>query len=115
MQEKQQGPIVRRSRVEVAQLVAEYESGILSRDEFCQKHGLTVATLRRYRLRRQRKRKVIAPSRLIAVELTEAKPADPSATSIPLSVVLRTGRRIEVNSGVDASLFSQIVQLLEKL
>jgi transposase-like protein len=37
----------RRSRAEVERLVAEYEASGLSREEFCQRHGLALATLAR--------------------------------------------------------------------
>jgi len=39
----------RRSRQEVEQLVAEYESSGLSRSEFCRERGLGLSTLDRYR------------------------------------------------------------------
>ena len=38
----------RRSRQEVEQLVAEYESSGLSRNEFCRERGLSLSTLSRY-------------------------------------------------------------------
>jgi len=41
----------RRSRAEAGQLVAEYEASGLSQVEFCQKQGLRLATLARYRKR----------------------------------------------------------------
>ena len=41
----------RRSRVEVEKLVAEYEASGLTRDGFCQQHGLSVTTLDKYRQR----------------------------------------------------------------
>ena len=42
----------RRSRAEAEQLVVEYEASGMSRAEFCQKQGLSLATLARYRKRR---------------------------------------------------------------
>ena len=44
----------RRSRQEVEQLVAEYESSGLSQNEFCRERGLALSTLGRYRTRRKR-------------------------------------------------------------
>ena len=41
----------RRSRGEAAALVAEFEAGGLSRQEFCRQRGLAVGTLDKYRLR----------------------------------------------------------------
>ena len=44
----------RRSRQEVKQLVAEYESSGLSRSEFCRERGLGLSTLDRYRTQQKR-------------------------------------------------------------
>jgi hypothetical protein len=41
----------RRSRAEAEQVASEYEGSGLSRVEFCRKHGLSLATLARYRKR----------------------------------------------------------------
>ena len=50
----------RRSRQEVEQLIAEYESSGLSRSEFCRERGLSLSTLSRYRKRRDGKRRLAA-------------------------------------------------------
>src|ERR1039458_7634836 len=44
----------RRSRHEVEQVVAEFESSGLSRIEFCRQRGLALSTLGRYRKRQER-------------------------------------------------------------
>ncbi len=41
----------RRSRAEAEQLVTGHEAGGLSREVFCQRHGLALSTLARYRRR----------------------------------------------------------------
>src|SRR5208337_1883955 len=41
----------RRTRAEAEQVAGEYEGSGLSRVEFCRKHGLSLATLARYRKR----------------------------------------------------------------
>jgi hypothetical protein len=102
----------RRSRQEVDQLVAEYESSGLSRDEFCRERGVGLSTLDRYRT--QRKRQVPAGSNaLLAVEVSGRAPGPVAATSSALAVVLRGGRRIEVGCGFDSGALAQLVRVLE--
>ena len=91
-------------------MVVEYEAGGMSREEFCQKHGLALSTLARYQRRREQGHDEGAgPSRWLAVELSGAHPAAASS----LAVVLRGGRRIEVGRGFDAQTLEQLVSLLE--
>jgi len=100
----------RRSRAEAAQLVAEYEAGGLSREEFCRERELALSTLARYRKqRRQEQGDAAGPNRWLAVELSGAHPAGASG----LAVVLASGRRIEVGRGFDANTLEQLVSLLE--
>jgi len=102
----------RRSRHEVEQLVAEYESSGLSQNEFCQKRGLALSTLARYRARRKRQ----APAgnnALLAVEVSGRAPASVAETGSALAVVLRGGRRVEVGRGFDAGTLEQLVHVLE--
>jgi hypothetical protein len=97
----------RRSRHEVEQLVAEFESSGLSRIEFCRERGLALSTLGRYR---RRERQAPAGSgALLAVEVSGQAPAPLGA----LAVVLRGGRRIEVGRGFDACALEQLVRVLE--
>ena len=86
-------------------MVAEYETSGLSRQEFCLKHGLALATLDRYRKRRQE-----APgnSGWVAVELSGG-----SESGSALAVVLLSGRRIEVSRGFDAHTLEELVCVLE--
>jgi len=102
----------RRSRQEVEQLVAEYESSGLSRVAFCRERGLALSTLGRYRSRRER----LAPAgsnALLAVEVSGRAPACGAAMGSALAVVLRGGRRIEVGRGFDTGALEQLVRLLE--
>jgi hypothetical protein len=103
-------PRRRRSRAQAEQLVVEYAAGGMSREEFCQKHGLALSTLARYQRRREQGQDEGAgPSRWLAVELSGAHPAGASG----LAVVLTGGRRIEVGRGFDTQTFQQLVSLLE--
>jgi transposase-like protein len=115
MNEKQAGAMARRrSRAEVDELVAEYETAGLSRQEFCRQHGLAVGTLDRYRRRRQAPAKKASGSRWVAVEVSGAKRMDSSEPGVVLAVVLTNGRRIEVKRGFDTNLLAQLLPLLEQ-
>jgi hypothetical protein len=102
----------RRSRQEVEQLVAEYESSGLSRIEFCRERGVALSTLGRYRSRQKRQ----APDGgdgLLAVEVSGRRQASGMGAGSALAVVLRGGRRIEVGRGFDADALEQLVRVLE--
>jgi len=86
----------RRSAVEAMSLVAEYEASGLSRRAFCSVRGLAVATLDLYRKRSREgtgRFGGTVPQRLVAVEIERGSEAPRSSA---LTVVLRSGRRIEV-------------------
>jgi transposase-like protein len=103
-------PRRRRSRAEAEELVVEYETSGLSREEFCQKHGLALSTLVRYQRRREQgPGESGGPSRWLAVELSSAQLGGASG----LAVVLRCGRRIAVERGFDAKTLEQLVSRLE--
>src|SRR5215469_6143224 len=105
----------RRTRAEVEQLVAEFESSGMRRSEFCRSRGLSWGTLNRH-LKRQRGQRhaVKAVGRLLTVEL-----ASPDRTgqreSGGLAVVLASGRRIEVGSGFDTHTLQRLVSVLERV
>jgi hypothetical protein len=104
----------RRSRHEVEQLVAEFESSGLRQNEFCRERGLALSTLGRYRTRRRRQ----APAGsnvLLAVEVSGRAPEPFTSTASALAVVLRDGRRVEVGRGFDAGTLGQLVHVLEGL
>jgi hypothetical protein len=104
----------RRSRAEVAELVREFAASGLTRHAFCEGRGLSVAALDKYRRRVAKATEGIAASkgRLIAVEVKPAVPAN-KATSA-LRVELANGRRIEVDSGFDATVLRRLLSLLEQ-
>src|SRR5690242_9617325 len=116
MSEKQlEGARRRRSRAELNQLVAEYEASGLTRQEFCGRHGLALATLDRYRKRRQQRREdSSADSRFLRVELSGPKQAaGPGGRD--LIVLLSNARKIEVKRGFDAEMLAQLVRVLEQV
>ena len=102
----------RRSRQEVEQVVAEYESSGLSRIEFCRERGVALSTLGRYRRRRERQAPT-GSNALLAVEVSGGAPAPVAAMGSALAVVLRGGRRIEVGRGFDTGALEQLVRVLE--
>ena len=103
----------RRSRQEVDQLVAEYESSGLSRSEFCRERGLGLSTLDRYRTQQRRQQAPAGRNVLVAVEVSGRAPVFGAGTGSALAVVLRGGRRIEVGRGFDTGALEQLVRVLE--
>ena len=99
-------------------MVGEYEASGLSRVEFCRRHGLSLATLTRYRRRRQRERgEADGPRRWVAVELPGSHNSVASGAGgalwARLAVVLSSGRRIEIGREFDATTLERLVGLLE--
>jgi hypothetical protein len=106
----------KRTPEEAAWLVAAYESGALSRRDFCRKHGLAVSTLDAYRSgRRQSLAGKGEPARWVAVEAQEAKPLRAESAGSGLAVVLGQGRRIEVSRGFDAGTLAELLGALERV
>jgi transposase-like protein len=107
-------PRRRRNRAEVEQLVQEYEASGIGRQEFCNKHGLSLSTLNRHRKRKQQETEGAKPGRLIPVEISQPEQPDASQLRGELLVYLSTGRRIEVRSGFDAKMLHRLVRVLEQ-
>jgi hypothetical protein len=107
--------LVRRSRTEADQLVAEFEGSGLSRREFCQSRGLKVSTLDTYRRRRRQVQcEAGGLPRWVAVEVRDTKQTEAGTAASGLAVVLAAGRRIEVGQGFDADTLAQLVSVLER-
>ena len=103
----------RRSRTETEQVAGEYEASGLSRVEFCRQHGLSLATLARYRKRRAQGQ--VAPAnRWVAVEVAGASSTLESRWNSSLAVALPGGRRIEVRCGFDSRTLVQLLGVLER-
>jgi hypothetical protein len=96
-------------------LGAEYEASGGSRVEFCRKHGLSLATLARYRKwRRQAQGETAGVNRWVAVELSGTRRAAGSSADSGLAIALPGRRRIEVGRGFDAHTLEQLVRVLEQ-
>src|ERR1039457_7088031 len=95
----EEAPVVevqrRRSRAEAEQLVTEYEASGLGRVEFCEKQGLSLATLARYR-KRQTQGGPAAGNRWVEVKESAGRPVQEDGASSGLAVALPSGRRIEI-------------------
>ncbi len=104
----------RRSWPETAQLAAEFEASGISREEFCQRHGLALTTLARYRRRlRPRRDEGADASRWLAVEVSRSAAIGGGGVASGLRVALPTGLRIEIDRGFDAPTLGQLLSLLE--
>ena len=102
----------------VLQLVAEFVSSSMRRNEFCQSRGLSFSTLDRHlkKLRWKKRRKPISSAgRLVPVELVARKSPKQHESSCGLAVVLPGGRRIEVHPDFDTSTFERLVGILERV
>ena len=104
----------RRSREEVERLVKEYEASGLGRQEFCDKHGLSLSTLNRHRNWKQLGLEPKTAARLIPVEISEPRRPRAKEDSGELLVWLSSGRRIEVRGGFDPKVLEQLLRVLEQ-
>jgi transposase-like protein len=103
----------RRSRAEAEQVAGEYEASGLSRVEFCRQHGLSLATLARYR-KRQAQGNAASGSRWVAVEVAGANSTLENRRNSGLAVALPGGRRIEIRCGFDSHTLVQLLGVLER-
>jgi len=101
----------RRSRIEAERLVLEYEQSGLKRQEFCSRHGLSVAALDKYRRRHSASPQ--GRGRLVPVELIPDR-ASTLETHSAFWVELPSGRRIEVRRGFDSVTLDRLIGLLDK-
>jgi hypothetical protein len=107
----------RRTRAEVQQLVSEFVSSGMRRNEFCRSRSLSFGTLNRH-LKKQRwktkSRAAFSAVRLVPVELTARKSSSQHEPSCGLAVVLADGRRIEVHPDFDTNTLEHLVNVLER-
>ena len=107
-------PRRRRSRLEAAQLCAEYDTSGLSRTDFCRQRGLSLSTLARYR-KRQAQANAIPPVHWLEVEASGKSRAPEGGPASGLTVALPGGRRIEVARGFDSRTLAQLLAVLERV
>lgn len=112
MAEQEAGIKRRRSRSEVDRLVATYDSSGLTQREFCTQHGFALATLARYRRRRQETTQECDGARFVAVEMAGVEQRKAASR---LTLVLASGRRIEVGDDFAPETLRQLVRALEQV
>lgn len=95
-------------------MVAEYEASGLSRVAFCERKGLSLATLARYR-KRQGHGGAVPGSRWVAVEVSGGRAGQVDGAGARLVVFLAGGRRIEVGPGFDTHTLARLVNVLERI
>jgi hypothetical protein len=106
----------RRSRQAIKRLVAEFETSGLRRDEFCQKHNLSLGTLQRGLRRRrievegQSEAKGSVEVKLAGIQRNGSGPGTCS-----LEVVLAGGQRIEVRRDFDAETLARLIRTIEQI
>lgn len=104
----------RRTRLEIAQIAAQFAESGLSRSEFCRRHGLSLNTLNCH-LQRMSTSKATPSDGLVAVELVGSKLSNDGRGDCGVAVVLSRGRRIEVRAGFDAFTLQRVIALLENM
>ena len=116
----------RRSREDADRLVMEYEQSGLTRRTFCRQHGLSLATLDKYRrqfacdpghARASTPASMSAPAvTFVPVELVErSSPHRQTANDgASLHIELVGGRRIAVTVGFDAATLTRLITVLEQ-
>src|SRR3954454_22107185 len=105
---QQAGTRRRRSQAEMEGLVAGYEASGLGRQAFCNQHGLSLSTLSRHRKRQQTASEPAETRRWVAVKLSDREQAPGSRSDSELSVLLSSGRRIEVRGGFDPKVLQHL-------
>ena len=106
----------RRSRQEIKQLVAEFETSGLRRSEFCHKHNLALGTLQRgLRRRRMEVDGQSESKRLVEVKMAGIQRNGSGAEACSLEVVLAEGRRIEVRRDFDAATLARLIRTIEEI
>ena len=114
----------RRSREEIRRLVVEFEASGSRPTAFCRNRSLALSTLQRH-LKRHRLGNAEAETRgelsrtlsnrLVAVELARREENGNRQPACALSVVLSSGRRIEVGPDFESDTFERLVKILERL
>ncbi len=105
----------RRTRSEIAQIVAQFADSGLNRTEFCRRHGVCLGTLNRHLKRMGQGSSTTPRDGLVAVELAGSKLANDRDGGCGLAVMLSGGHRIEVSAGFDAPTLQRLVRLLENM
>src|SRR3954447_19502690 len=111
---QQPGTRRRRSQAEVEGLVAEYEASGLSRQAFCNRHGLSLSTLNRHRKRQQMASEPAETSGWVAVELSDREQAPASQPGVSCRCCYRAVEESKCEADYDPKVLQQLVRVLEQ-
>jgi hypothetical protein len=87
----------------------------MSQAEFSRNHGISLASLSRYRKRGRERTGQSGEAQWVAVELSATPQTESGQSSGGLTVLLPGGRRIAVRNGFDATTLQQLVRALERV
>lgn len=105
----------RRSRAEVEQLMAGYETSGLGPTAFCRQRGLSSSTFVRYRKRQQQTSGDSGDGkRWLKVEVCRAPAVTSGERASGLAVVLAGGRRIEIGRSFDTDTLKRLLAVVER-
>ncbi|HEY6348461.1 MAG TPA: hypothetical protein VI636_03525 [Candidatus Angelobacter sp.] len=105
----------RRTQTEIEQLVTEFLGSGMKEVAFCRSRGLSWDTLNRHLQKQGHKREGMRlGSRLVRVKVVGKKGLDGGQRErTGLTVVVGSGRRVEIGVGFDAATLEQVVAVLE--
>jgi hypothetical protein len=91
-------------------MAADYEASGLTREAFCNQRDVGLKTLDRYVTRYRKQRAVGSePQRWVAVKVAARR-----GCGSEMTVLLSSGRRVEVKRGFDSGTLRQLVAVLEQ-
>src|ERR1700747_349148 len=104
---------VRRSREEIAELIASYRQSGQRQREFCQQRGIGLSTLQNY-LRRERTKGQQKHRRLLEVEVV-AKRSTAARETPELELIAPNGYRIAVGAEFKAEALLRLLEVVERI
>jgi len=104
---------VRRSREEIAELIASYRQSGQRQREFCQQRGIGLSSLQNY-LRRERTKGQGKQRRLLEVEVV-AKSWRAAREMQALELIAPNGYRIAVGSEFRAEVLLRLLEVVERI
>ena len=104
---------VRRSRAEIAELVASYRQSGQRQREFCQQRCIGLSTLQNY-LRRERRNGQQKQRRLLEVEVV-AKSSKAARETQGLELIAPNGYRIAMSSGFEAQALLRLLEVVQRI
>lgn len=106
---------LRRTRTQIEDLLAEFESSGLTQRAFCQLRHISLSTLSRHLQRRLRAADtpVVGGQHWVEVEVAETSSGPSKDVDSGLAITLPVGVRIEIARGFDAGTLRSLLHALE--